>query len=73
MGNFWKGKFHGDGEWECGVAFYKGVWENGVPDGRAEVRDYIGETFSGMFAAGQPVGRHKLQLDFIETLTKCSL
>ncbi|CAG9328936.1 unnamed protein product [Blepharisma stoltei] len=67
-GGFYEGKFNGFGEYRNGKAFCLGTWINGVPDGRAEVKDWDGNLYVGIFNRGEPANRHKLESAFLKTI-----
>lgn len=70
IGGFSGGLYSGPGNWSYGLAFYHGGWHEGRADGKGQCKDWDGENYSGMFSDGKPLGRHRLQDEFVEALTR---
>lgn len=68
-----KGAFEGFGYLKIDGGYYSGNWVQGKLDGSGEVQDPSMNIFNGMFKAGQPVIKCKVDKGFIEKLGSINL
>ena len=53
--------------------YYEGIWKNGKPDGKGDVKDNKDNFFSGVFKDGIPILKHKIDKVFLQTLCSFKL
>lgn len=72
-GDVSKGTFHGFGKLFIGNSYYIGYWCYGKPHGKGEIKDNNETIYSGVFEDGIPIGKNKIDKNFLNFISTIEL